>query len=186
MKRIIVFAALSILCMVVNFCVNCSNPLDIENVAPPKHLTDVDTVYNLDTLNTSDTIIIVDTIYNLDTLNTSDTTFIVDTVIVVVHDTSGSQIVCSRIACNQKEIVWMFRNAEGSYKLEFVASTEEDQPCQKLVVDIDGQEFSWKPVESPELIMEQNLNQNTTIQISSTNPKALGHAIYICLTLSSI
>ncbi|PKK83044.1 MAG: hypothetical protein CVT49_10445 [candidate division Zixibacteria bacterium HGW-Zixibacteria-1] len=168
MKRIIVLAALSILCMVVNFCVNCSNPLDIENVAPPSRFTGVDTIYNLDTL------------------NTSDTTIIVDTVIVVVHDTTGSQIICSRIDCNQKEIVWMFRNAEGSHKLEFVAFTEEDQPCQKLVVDVDGQEFSWKPVENPELIMEQDLNQNATIRISSTNPKALGHAIYICLTLSSI
>lgn len=168
MKRIIVLSALSALCIALNFCVNCSNPLDIEKVNIPERSFDVDTVYNPDTV------------------NYTDTTIIVDTVIIVVHDSTGSDILCSRIACNQPEIVWMFRNTEGRYLLEFTAFTEEEQPTQKLIVDIDGEENKWTPASDPEFISEMYLNRNAMIYISSKNPRALGHAIYICLTISQI
>ncbi|MEW5923816.1 MAG: hypothetical protein AB1746_07500 [Candidatus Zixiibacteriota bacterium] len=168
MRRIIILSILSAFFMAMNFCINCSNPLDVEHMNIPERFTDIDTIYNLDTV------------------NISDTTTIVDTVIVVVHDSSGSQILCSRIASNQPEIVWMFRNVEGPYLLEFVAFTEEEQPTQKLIVDIDGEEYKWTPASDPEFILNMHLNQNAMIYISSKTPRALGHAIYICLTISGL
>lgn len=111
---------------------------------------------------------------------------VVDTVIVVVSDTSGSLMICSRLNSYQQEIVWMFRNQAGKYRLEFSALIEREHPTQTLSVDIDGQQFQWLPAESAEFILEQNLEVNALMQIVSTKPSSFGHAIDICLTVSTL
>jgi hypothetical protein len=131
-----------------------------------------------------DTLAVIDTLTVVDTVTVVDTLIYTDTVIVVVTDTTGSQMLCSRISSHQPEIVWMFRNEEENFKLEFDASPESDHPSQKLLLNIDGREVHWSPVLEPELITEQFLNENATIRIIATKPPALGHAIDICVTLS--
>ena len=171
MRRVIFLGIITLLCMAFNLFVSCSNPLDYDNLTPSDTLFSIDTVYNMDTINVSDTINII------------DTTSLVDTVIIVINNNDQSNIVCSRIASNQQEIVWLFRNDAGMYDLEFAAAAEEDFPAQKLVIDIDGQEFKWTPAEDPEFIAGMYLTQNAIIRLSIKTPRSLGHAIYVCLTL---
>ena len=151
--------------------VSCSNPLDYENLIPSDTLFNIDTVYTTDTVNITDTINII------------DTTSLTDTVIIVINNNDQSNIVCSRIASNQKEIVWLLRNKAGMYDLEFAASAEKDFPAQKLVIDIDGREFKWTPTDNPEFIAGMFLEQNAIIRIYIKTPPSLGHAIYICMIL---
>jgi len=51
---------------------------------------------------------------------------------IVVTDSSQVQTICSKIGCCQKKIVWMLRNQEGNYKLEFTASQDAKKPTQDL------------------------------------------------------
>ena len=111
---------------------------------------------------------------------------IVDTVIVVMPDTSGSLMICSRLNSYQQEIVWLFRNQAGLFRLEFSALTEQEHPSQTLSVDIDGQQFQWQPAESAEFILEHDLEQNALMQIVSNKPPSFGHAIEICLTVRTL
>ncbi|SYZ73179.1 exported hypothetical protein [Candidatus Zixiibacteriota bacterium] len=146
----------------------------------------IDTLIITDTTNQTDTLIIVDTTFHVDTVFVHDTTGHVDTVIIVEPGPDGPLTLCSRLACNQKEIIWMFRNDAGSYRLEFTAAIESDQPPQKLVVDIDGQKVTWDLSKKLELDLDQALGANAIIDISSTNPHALGHSINICLTMTKL
>lgn len=154
MKRIILLAVWAITLFEILLLVSCSDPL--ESTGP--------------SLSGPETL--------------TDTLYIVDTLIVVVTDTVGSGTVCSRIASNQQEIVWMFRNDAESFILELSASTESDNPNQKLSVDIDGRQFQWSPASEPELTIDQFLNENAIIRIIAKAPPARGHAIDICLTIS--
>ena len=154
MRRRILLAAWAIVLSGILLFLSCSDPLEGDCPSP------------------SGPVILIDTLYSIDTL------------IVVVTDTTGSRTVCSRIVSNQQDIVWMFRNEEGPFILEFTASTESDDPTQKLSLDIDGMEFQWSPASEPELITEQFLNENTTIRIIVRRPPARGHAIDVCLTIS--
>lgn len=170
MKKHIILAGLLVAFAGFQIFINCSDPLersDIKGPFPSGPIHDVDTVFS------------VDTIFVTDTLS------YVDTVVVIQPDTSGSPWVCSRIESNKREIVWMFRNEEGLLLLEFAASLESDHPRQILTLDIDGQEYTWNPAEKPELIKELDLGQNMTIKITPKKPPSLGHAIDVCLTVST-
>jgi hypothetical protein len=115
-----------------------------------------------------------------------DTVIQTDTVIVVVPDTGTIRPFCSVLASNMQEIVWMFRNPDGEYRLEFSADMEKPQPNQTLTVDIDGQTFLWDPNADPEWITEMHLDMHATVRIIANKPPARGHSINVCLTLTKL
>ena len=175
MKKQLLLAIFVTVFTAILFVGNCSDPL--ESLGPE---LDIDTVWGGDTLNIVDTVDISDTIYIVDTVMS------VDTVIIVVTDSSQIQTICSKISSCNKKIVWMFRNQEGDYRLEFTASQDGKNPEQTLWVNIDGHEYSWRPAKNSELIKELYLEKNSTIRIKTCRPPAYGHPIYICLTISKI
>jgi hypothetical protein len=154
--------------------------MDEGDLTPFGFSEETDTIYILDTTTVFDTTTVVDTSTVMDTIT------IIDTVIVIEPDSSGTSMVCSRIVSTLKDIVWMFRNSEGEYLLEFTAFTEFEKPKPTLRVSIDGQEFIWNPAENPEFITELNLSENTMIRITPNKPPSLGHAIDVCLTMTVI
>lgn len=184
MKRFTALLVSSALALGVSYLLSCSDPLDVNSSNNPTPGGNrVDTVFIFDTSNTVDTLIIFDTVIIIDSNNTVDTVIIIDTV-TFEDDDDDSDDMCGRISCNKKEIVWMFRNPEGIYNLEFSASTERDQPAQTMVVTIDGQPFTWNVADNSELIKNMNLSENAKITISLENPGAYGHAIDVCLEMT--
>lgn len=158
MKRFFFLLACAVLLVGIQFLVNCSTPLDSISGASPFP---------------SDTVTIVDTVIQI------------DTVIITEPDSSGLFFVCSRLSAGQQEIVWLFRNEEGMFHLEYAASAEFDQPTQLVIVDIDGEQFEWRPSSNPEFILDHNLEENATMRITLDQPPSFGHAIDICLTLTA-
>lgn len=150
----------------------------------------IDTIINTDTIFVNDstiiidTLIIIDTTVYYDTVTVTDTAVVVDTVIVTVPDTTGSQMLCAQLASNLKEIVWMFRNPDGAYHLEFSASNDQNKPPRLLNVYIDDELYQWDLDVSKEFIFDMDLNANTIVKISTTKPGAFGHEINICLTIT--
>ncbi len=205
MKERLLLGIFATIFIAILFVGNCSDPL--ESLGPE---TRIDTIKIVDTLNYSDTLFVIDTFMIIDTLNYSDTLFIVDTVLIIdtldysdtvyvvdtvnnidtvfiyITDTTQSQTICSRISSCRKKIVWMLRNQEGKYKLEFTASQDGKCPVQTLYLYIDGHFYRWKPAEDAELTKELYLGQNSTIMIKTCRPPAFGHTIYICLTISKL
>jgi len=151
------------------FLTNCSGPLESAGDPAPGR---VDSVY------------VTDTIYSGDTVIYTDTVQVTDTVIVVVTDTLLLPTTyCSQLSSHYRDIVWLFQNAEGPFRLEFVAASTRDWPIQELRVEVDGYEYFWKPALNNQFVVEQNLNENSSVQISPGSPPALGHAINICLVV---
>lgn len=171
---------------------NCSQPLensDLPLSPSPGPGSRVDTVYviSIDTVvviheGTTDTVVVFDTVIQVDTVIQTDTS-VVDTVVVIDSGSCGSQMVCARLGSGQKEIVWLFRNHEGPYHLEFAALTEMDHPTHTLTVDLDGETFNWSLAESLELVLDVNLSQNATMHITTSKPPSFGHSIDVCLTM---
>jgi hypothetical protein len=145
----------------------------------------IDTVVVFDSTFNYDTVVVYDTTVNIDTVVVLDTTSHVDTIVIDPSGSGGFSMVCARLSSAQKEIVWMFRNAEGLHLLEFAASTDSDRN-QTVTVDVDGQTFEWNPVANPEYVTEQYLGHHATIRITSNKPPSLGHAIDICLTVAVV
>lgn len=165
MKNGISFTIWLIVLTGIQFVINCSNPLeDIDNgnLTPPGPITDVDTIIVVDTLP------------------------VIDTLIIVEPGSGESKMVCSRITSNIQEIVWLFRNSEGLYCLEFAAALESEHPTQTITIDIGGQELLWRPSDSSELVKDLYLDQNVIIRITPKKPPSLGHALDICLTFSKL
>jgi hypothetical protein len=154
MKRLILVMTCGLAFMGIHFLGTCSRPLE--------SLGDSDSV-------PQETMFVVDTVTR------------VDTVIIIEPDTSGSVRFCARLASCRKDIVWMFQNQAGLYRLEFVAVVDQEHPPHALEVNIDGQQHLWYPVETTEFIMEQDLGEDATARISSGSPHSFGHAIDICL-----
>lgn len=177
MKNKISLAVWLILLIGIQFLINCSNPLEGIDEAKPVPPGPNDTV---------DTIIDYDTILVVDTLTVVDTLIVTDTVIIVEPGPGDSGMVCARLTSVIQEIVWLFRNSEGMFKLEFAAAVERDHPVQTLTVDIDGEEFIWKPAEDSEFIENMHLDQNAVIRINPKKPPSLGHSIDICLTVTRL
>jgi hypothetical protein len=150
-----------------------------------------DTTYIVDTIKTVDTVIVIDTVTDVDTVvivdtvTDTDTVVVIDTQIVEVPDSSGSPVVCARLGTYQQEILWMFRNDAGDYRLEFVAVPEKENPARELTVNIAGQTYPWTPQLDRELIVETALPENAAISIFPAKPSPYGHAIDICLTMKS-
>lgn len=146
----------------------------------------VDTILQIDTLLQVDTVILVDTVVIYDTVYVTDTVTQIDTVIIVVPDTGAFRPFCGTLASNQQEIVWMFRNQEGNFRLEFSSTLERVQPGQSVTVDIDGEKYFWDIVADPDFITELHLQQYSTIRITANKPPARGHSIYICLEVTAL
>jgi len=172
---------------------NCSQPLessDLTGGIAPTPGTKVDTLFVVDTViiphgGKVDTVIVVDTIIQVDTVTVADTT-IVDTVIVIEPGSGDSKMLCARLSSARQEIVWLFRNTEAQYHLEFAALPERDQPTHILRVTIDGQVYEWHLTESVELILDQTFSPNAIISIITSKPPSFGHAIDICLTVTRL
>ena len=141
-----------------------------------------DTIFVIDTVIQTDTIIdsVIDTVIVFDTV--SDT--IIDTLIIIEPDTNGTMILCSQISSCNKEIVWLFRNAEGMFHLEFVAEAADEFGKRTLIVEIEGHKYMWKPEIDREFIIDRYLSANATIHIYPDKPLAFGHSIDICLTMT--
>jgi hypothetical protein len=181
MKRFLIIFAFAIVALASQFFANCSDPLD---TGSSHNLTPV--APGGDTIVYIDTIFVFDSTYQFDTLVIIDSTSHVDTVIIVEPGPNGPLMLCSRLACNQKSIIWMFRNEKGSYRLEFTAATKCSHPTQKLVLNIDGHSFFWDTSRKQELVLDKHLNAHAKICIYSTKPRALGHSIDICLTMTRL
>jgi hypothetical protein len=158
------------------FLVNCSKPLDTDEIIqmPP------------DTIFVSDTITFTDTLY-------ADTTFIdtliIDTLIIdtlfidttIVDTVFIDSMFCARLSSHRQEIVWILFNQSGTYQLDFLAIAERIRRSQTLAVNIDGQSYSWCPADDDELYIEQYLDQYAIIRITSIPPHAYGQPIDICV-----
>ena len=147
--------------------------------------TNTDTLYVIDS-NYIDTIILTDTVEFTDTLIVYDTSTVVDTVEIIIHDSTDANLICAQLSASLKDIVWMYSNSNGDYKLEFSASVDSQNPERILTVVIDGVEYIWNPFENDQLDFEQFLNDNTTITIRQNKPAAHGHEIDICLMLTPL
>ena len=138
-----------------------------------------DTIIQTDTLTQTDTIIQTDTVTQTDTLTYADTVVVADTVFVPTG-------YCASLSASQHEILWMFQNDAGSYLLEFVAMPGDSKPPKNLIIDVGGQQFEWHPNESMVFEIEQNLGEYTYARIWSDSPRALGHAVAICLKITGM
>ena len=194
MKRLIPIVFLATIIIAGQLSVNCSKPLDSSIIIPNPDPNTKDTVYLYDTLIITDTVITIDTIFGEDTTIIYDTititdTFvdtIIDTVIqtdtVIIVDTlTISPTYCANLSSYQKTITWMLQNHAGTYHLEFVASGDNNDPKQVLIIEIDGEEIEWRPYDNSEIILDLDLDENSKAVISPTTPRAFGHAIAICL-----
>lgn len=146
----------------------------------------IDTLIRVDTITQFDSVFVLDTIFVYDTVFVHDTVTQIDTVIIVQPDTGAFRPFCGTLASNQQEIVWMFTNTEGEYRLEFSSMLERVQPGQSLTVDIDGQTYFWDPIVHSELTLELHLKAHSAIRITSNVPPARGHAIYVCLQVTPL
>lgn len=150
----------------------------------------LDTVTQYDTVTVTDTHMVVDTLKIteiktiVDTLTLTDTITQVDTVTIVQPGNCQPQPICGRISCKQKEVLWMFRNDAGAYHLEFSGSTENDNPLQTLLVNINGTTYTWVAGENPLWVTDLVLVANTKILVSLANPYAYGHEIDVCLSMT--
>ena len=140
-----------------------------------------DTIFVIDTVIQTDTVIdsFIDTVILIDTV--SDT--IIDTLIIIEPDTSG-MVLCSQISACNKEIVWVFSNAEGIFHLEFVAEPSDAFVKRTLIVEIEGDKYMWKPEINRELTIDRHLPANATINIYPDKPLAFGHSVDVCLTMT--
>ena len=157
MKRIILLAVCALWTIALMLVLNCSNPLETTDSAeldPPGPITIVDTVT------------------------------IVDTLIIYEPGDGEPQTVCSILLANLYEIIWMFHNAEGDYTLKFTADAVRDFDFRTLTVDIDGEQYTWCPVDDREVVYEQHLSAFANIRIMTDQPCLQGHEVDICLTIA--
>jgi hypothetical protein len=105
----------------------------------------------------------------------TDTVVVVDTIIV------ADTMFCARLNSHRKEIVWMIRNHEGLFRLEFSAITDRENDSRTLVINIDDQRLFWHLSQYSEFIAGQNLKQDAIVRIESIPPHSYGQAIDICL-----
>lgn len=144
------------------------------------------TVTHYDTLVVNDTIVRVDTTVVVDTIRQVDTVIHVDTVKIGDPVDCNPEPFCGKLSACDKDLVWMFRNSAGDYKLEFSGYAEKDQPLQTIVVTIDGKDYYWQAATDPLWVTQLALPANTTIKIKLTSPPAYGHAISICLQMTKL
>lgn len=145
-----------------------------------------DTVTVTQTIIQHDTILVNDTIFRIDTITVVDTIVRVDTVTIGDPVDCNPEPFCGKLSSCDKDLIWLFRNAAGTYRLEFSGFAEKDQPLQTIVLNINGVDYNWQAATNPLWIKELTLPANTTIKIGLTKPPAYGHAISICLQMTRI
>jgi len=183
MTRNFKMAVAPILLVGILCALNCSQPLNdasFPSGQPGGGSNTTDTVIVHDTVTVQDSLIVTDTVVITDTIT------IVDTVIVHPPDSGSVTQICARLGSQQKELVWLFVNELGLYRLDFVAMTEKLQPTQILLVEIGDETIEWIPAEHPELILDKTLADHSTVKISPKCPSAFGHSIDICLWVSKL
>lgn len=202
MKRIVLLLLLALSIVAMQAIIDCSKPLDSYAVIPdPDPDPDAkDTIYIFDTLYITDTVITVDTIFGYDTtfiydtIIAGDTIILIDTVVDTVMQTDTVFIIdtlaisptyCASLSFYQKTITWMLQNQSGTYRLEFEASGNNNDPKEELTVDIDGEEYEWRPYDNPKLVLELALNDDVKVFIYSSAPHGFGHALNICLKVEN-
>lgn len=200
MKRILLLSVLALAAFSLSLVGSCSHPLESDDIdggqEPSPNVVRVDTLWIIDTVMTIDTVAIYDSVFNYDTLVIRDSNFTfdtvyyidsviqIDTVVISNPGTGGPLFVCATLSTGEKKIIWMFRNSPGRFLLEFAATAERIDPSQTVIVTIGGQEYEWKPATNNELIVEQDLEENATIQITPNKPSSYGHSVSICLTMT--
>lgn len=128
-----------------------------------------------------------DTVYIPDTIVVTDTITIIDTVIVnPPGDTTTKSENCGRFGSQRKELVWLFNNDEGNYRLEFLAKAYKFKPEQVLIIDVNGETLQWIPADNPRLTLEKALSPYTVVKITPEDPAAFGHCIDICLWVTKL
>ncbi len=208
MRKLIPLLSLTAVFLSGQLFLNCSSPLESINDGQPTPPPPPDTTFIFDTVTETDTVALdtvaldtvvqkdtvvlhdtvtqTDTVTQIDTVTQTDTITIVDTIIIIEPDTTGTNRFCGNLSAHQQQIVWLFKNNSGNYRLEFVASTEQDKPPKDLEIDIDGQVFMWSPTQNMELTLEHELIKDATIKIISTSPHSRGHTVTVCLTARPI
>jgi hypothetical protein len=169
MKRTYIIAGLFPLAVAIQWLLSCADPLQQigqSPLSPPGSHTD--------------------TIYSFDTLVVFDTIVHIDTVVISESDHCQPSRHCSTIGAGHHKIVWLLRNSEGRFRLDFAALAERNKPVQTVIVEIDGQKFEWSPAKNEEFSTEMHLGQNAIVRIISDQPCAFGHAIDICLTVTKL
>jgi hypothetical protein len=195
MKRAALLLIVTLVILAFQIISNCSQPLESSDLTPspgPGSPGRVDTLFVFDTVvivhnGRVDTLIVIDTIIQTDTVTQTDTTYgdtVTDTVIIV--EPGGGRMLCARLSSSQQEIVWLFRNPEGSYHLEFAALPESEHPNHTLTVSIGDQLYDWDLSVSLELILDTTLPANLTIIITTSKPPSFGHAIDVCVTVTKM
>lgn len=191
MKRYAKISVLAAIAMFTLMATNCSSPLEsIDDPLKNPPILIHDTVFVLDTifLDTSvadtvfqsDTIFLQDSVFVTDTLVQIDTVFMVDTIVV---DTCETLSFCDILNSSQHEIVWLFRNAAGLYRLEFSGFVEKTRPPKEITIFVGDKSYIWFPIDNMELIFEQELDENVIVKISPLPPESFGHDLHVCLTL---
>ncbi|MFA6587835.1 MAG: hypothetical protein WCT08_02065 [Patescibacteria group bacterium] len=107
----------------------------------------------------------------------------VDTVYVTDTLNLGEKF-CGHLKGCDKVINWLLMNPIGSYRLEFSAETQNDQPLQDLLVTIDGITYKWS-LENKKFSIDLALPSNSTISVILTAP-AIGHGIDVCLHITKL
>jgi len=187
MKRIIFVLGMLMAGLAIQLLFSCADPLqqNDQNPVPPGH--QIDTIYIFDSVFITDTTPPrTDTIFIVDSVVTVDTVVYTDTVVITDSSASNPTVYCARIGACQHKIVWLLQNAPGTYRLDFAAQIDKNQPMQTVEVDIDGQVFSWSPARNSEMQQQLDLSRNAVVQLTSSQPKAFGHGVEICLTVTKI
>lgn len=166
--------------------------IQVDTVTIVDTVTVVDTVVAVDTVVVADTVVEVDTVVQVDTVIVTDTIIetdtvmiidtIVDTVIVEVTDTIQTAY-CANLGPQQKEIIWLFHNEMGQYRLDFRGLAEMDHPSNEVKVTVDGMEYLWDISAQSEFVIEQQLAANATVRIERTRPNPYGHGLDICVAV---
>lgn len=143
-----------------------------------------DTVISIDTIFATDTIIMIDTMTITDTLVDTVVDTVVQTDTVIIVDTlTISPTYCASLSSSQKTVTWMLQNHAGTYRLEFVASGDNNDPKEELTIEIGDEEYEWRPYVNPEIVLELDLNDDARTLIYSSAPHAFGHPLDICLKI---
>jgi hypothetical protein len=146
----------------------------------------MDTVLVMDTVVQIDTLVVTDTVVQQDTVRVVDTLLRVDTVVVTLPGPGECPGLCSQLNSYQKEIVWRLDNAAGTYHLEFSAVTERDQPAQNITVYAGGNSYHWSPATQSEFTIDLDLPADAQIKLCLDNPKACGHSVTVCLSVTAL
>ena len=143
-----------------------------------------DTVIVQDTVVHVDTLVVTDTVVTQDTVLVVDTLLRVDTVVVTVPGPGECPGLCAQLNSYQKDIVWLLDNPAGNYRLEFSSVAERDKPVQNVIVYAGGNSYRWSPASQSEFSIQVNLPADAQIKLYLDQPKACGHSITVCLSVT--